>query len=151
MPTEKRPGKYYSAEGSSQVAGGQVLETTTQPQASAEPHLAMADIRRPREPPEQPTGHAEAPPPLPSTPPGQALSHHCITKRPKLKRISSKIRKRRSKQSSKTSWHASIKRMSTCDSCRNSWPGERQWRKELRPCNNKSNKDEQLRQSCSEQ
>jgi hypothetical protein len=77
MPTEKRPGKYYPAEGSSQAAGGQVLETTTQPQASAEPHPAMGDIRRPGEPPEQPTGHAEAPPPInTSRPSTQPPLHH---------------------------------------------------------------------------
>jgi hypothetical protein len=45
------------AEGSSQTAGGQVLETTqttTEPQAPVEPPPAMAEARRPREAPEQP-------------------------------------------------------------------------------------------------
>jgi hypothetical protein len=62
-----------------------------------------------------------------------------------------KIQKRRSRQSLKMSWHTFVKRMSPYDSCRNSWLEERQWRKELRPCSNKSNKKEQLRQSCREQ
>jgi hypothetical protein len=62
MPLKKRPGKDHPAEGSSQATGGQVLETTTQPQVSAEPRPTAADTRRPREPPEQQAAQAEAPP-----------------------------------------------------------------------------------------
>jgi hypothetical protein len=72
MPPKKRPRKDYPAEGSSQAVGGQVLETTTQPQAFAEPRPVMADTRRPGEPPEQSTAQAEAPPmniSVPSTQP----------------------------------------------------------------------------------
>jgi hypothetical protein len=72
MPPKKRPRKDYPVEGSSQAVGGQVLETTTQPQAFAEPRPVMADTRRPGEPPEQSTAQVEAPPmniSVPSTQP----------------------------------------------------------------------------------
>jgi hypothetical protein len=45
----------------------------------------------------------------------------------------------------------STRRMSACDSCRESWLGERQWRKDPRSCSSRSNKKVQLKQSCSEQ
>jgi hypothetical protein len=41
---------------------GQVIETTTQPQASVEPHPTTADTKRPGEPTEQPAAQVEAPP-----------------------------------------------------------------------------------------
>jgi hypothetical protein len=50
--------KELPAEGSSQEARAQVLETTqaiTQQQTSVDPHIATVEIGRPEEPPQQPT------------------------------------------------------------------------------------------------
>jgi hypothetical protein len=59
MPPKKRPGKELPTEDSSQAVEAHVLETATQPQTTMEPHLAIAKIRRPKEPPHQPTTQAE--------------------------------------------------------------------------------------------
>jgi hypothetical protein len=80
MPPKKRPGKDYPAEGSSQAVVGQVLETTTQPQAFTEPRPAMADTGRPGEPPEQPAVHAKVPPMNTSMPSTQPPLQHRETK-----------------------------------------------------------------------
>jgi hypothetical protein len=61
MPPKKRPVKELPTEDSSQAARAQVLETTTQPQTSAEPHAVAAETRRPEEPPRQPTTQSELP------------------------------------------------------------------------------------------
>jgi hypothetical protein len=53
-----------------------VLNTTTQSQASAEPHPEAADTRRPREPPEQPAAQVEAPPMNTSAPITQPPLQH---------------------------------------------------------------------------
>jgi hypothetical protein len=59
MPPKKRNGKELPTEDSSQVVGAQVLETTTQPQTTTEPYLAMTETRRPEEPPQQTTAQEE--------------------------------------------------------------------------------------------
>jgi hypothetical protein len=87
----------------------------------------------------------------PQTPSRQTLSNQLNMKRPKVKRISSRIRMKRSKQSLKMKWHASIRKMSAYGSCRNKWPEEKRWRKEPKLYSSRSSKKEQLRQSCSEQ
>jgi hypothetical protein len=76
MPPKKRHGKPYLTEGSSQEARGQVLETTTQPQASIEPRPATIDTRRPRKPLEQPATQAEASPMNTSEPSTQPPLQH---------------------------------------------------------------------------
>jgi hypothetical protein len=63
MPLKTRHGKELLVEGS-EVTGGHLPKTTqatSQPQAVAEPRLAMAETRRPGEPHEKPTTQAEAP------------------------------------------------------------------------------------------
>jgi hypothetical protein len=77
--------------------------------------------------PEEDAPQEQVPQPEPEDP----KSHHSIQpnfKRLKFKKINSKTRKKRSKMN----WHASTKRMSVCDLYKS----------------NKSNKKEQLRQSC---
>jgi hypothetical protein len=62
MPPKKRPGKELPLEGPSQMARGQVHETTqttTQLQTSAEPRPATTKTRRPEEPLEQPPTQVE--------------------------------------------------------------------------------------------
>jgi hypothetical protein len=61
MPPKKGPKKELPTKDSSQAARVQVLETTTQPQISVEPHATTAEIRRPEELPHQPTTQAEVP------------------------------------------------------------------------------------------
>jgi hypothetical protein len=83
MPPKKRPGKDFLVECSPQTVGGQVLETTqttTQPQTFAELCPATAEIRRPREPLEQPVSQAEAPPMKTSTPSIRPPLQHQETK-----------------------------------------------------------------------
>jgi hypothetical protein len=98
MPPKKRLEKELLAGRSSQVVEGQVLkitQETNQPQTSAEPHLTIAETTRPEEP----------------------RSNQQL----KFKKINNKTWKRRLKQSSRMSWHASIRKMSIYNSCKNKW------------------------------
>jgi hypothetical protein len=127
MPPKKKIGKELLAEGSSQVAGDQLLttaQTTIQsthisqiahPQPSVEPRPTTTETRRLKDPVEQPATQAEV---LTMNTSGPNTQPHTNSKKPKFKRTNNKIRKKRSNQSSKMSWHASARRMSTCDTCK---------------------------------
>jgi hypothetical protein len=162
MPPKRRPKKELPAEGSSQAVGGQIFTTTqttvqtthipqiAHPQPSTEPHVATIEARWPADPVERPTTKAEVlsmntsalntlPPPRSNTKPS------------KSKRTSNKTLSKKSKQSSKMSWHAFSNRMSACGSCKSTWPDEGWLGEDLRSCSIRLNKKAQPKQSCSEQ
>jgi hypothetical protein len=86
-------------------------------------HKKSQSLIQQRQKPEDPESHMSNQQPRwrlsPQTRPNKTPSNHSI-KRLKLKRISSKTQKKRSKQSSKMNWHTSARRINVCDSCKNS-------------------------------
>jgi hypothetical protein len=144
--TQKGDGKEPPAEGSFQTAEEQV-PTTTQTlhqQPLKNLHTIATD------PTEQPGTQTEVLT-LNTSAPNTIPLPHTNTKPSKPRRTYNKILRKKLKQSSRTCWHASARKMNFCASCRSIWPGETQWQKDLKSCSSILSRKEQLKQSCSEQ